>query len=538
MIIEKLFSKLEANTARIFSEIRGAVEEGCKHIDIPEKAIQTLFSFMNVSPKRSQQYRDQIQNVHRENDFMFQDLEESYKKKGLANDPHQVWLAQLLYLLEHSHEELLADATKDKSNIAAYTYKHFIDTFALQIWKAADGYEFFINDRLVDFEGDTQSRLGTRTTSAGPQLFWMTSEDPIHLILPISPEVALVFCDESRCWESPFAEAMHQAGKPYPANSLLKEAPHKDIVDVHVPKQKRGKKTWPATTAWRVSIGTLSREHHRIVASYSLSHTQFVLVVRSRKRFEKAKRELEEFSKERNKPWKTQGFQFAPQKPQSEQTGNASQPDQKRLDRMVDEHEAALNKIAALVADPEPKPLKRTKDGTYMAWLAVRTIKYMTHEKTCTNAPKPQGMHPAIKAAFIAAYPPQHMDHRKLIAIDFVEFLDHGIGEETYTKLFHAIDTKISDLVGADTFWEHWAASAGQLPEIDLSSFPPASADEMDAIHQNVAFLSMTSAAEGFETLMWLFEERQDILATFVQKIAVPVADLQPQVTRFRGRRE
>jgi hypothetical protein len=30
----------------------------------------------------------------------------------------------------------------------------------------------------------------------GPQLIWMTREDMIHLIVPIGPEVAVVFCNE------------------------------------------------------------------------------------------------------------------------------------------------------------------------------------------------------------------------------------------------------------------------------------------------------------------------------------------------------
>jgi hypothetical protein len=74
MQIELLFSKLEAKTASIFSKIRDAVAADCKHVDIVEKDIQTLFTFMNVSPRRSQQYKDQFQSVRRENDFMFQDL--------------------------------------------------------------------------------------------------------------------------------------------------------------------------------------------------------------------------------------------------------------------------------------------------------------------------------------------------------------------------------------------------------------------------------------------------------------------------------
>ncbi|EAT77698.1 hypothetical protein SNOG_14846 [Parastagonospora nodorum SN15] len=239
MRIEHLFSKLESRTSMVFSKIRDAVLKNLEHIDILEKDVQTLFSFMSISPIRSQQYIDSIKDVRRENDFLWKELEDEYPKGGRRGDTREVWLAQLLYHLEHSHEEMLADAAKSKENVTAGTYKRFVETFALQIWKAADGYEFFLNDRLVDFEGDTEYGLGMRTKETGPELIWMTKEDLIHLVLPISPEVAVIFCDESRCWESPFADMMHRAKIPFSANSLLAKAPHKEIVDVHVPERKR-----------------------------------------------------------------------------------------------------------------------------------------------------------------------------------------------------------------------------------------------------------------------------------------------------------
>jgi hypothetical protein len=158
---------------------------------------------------------------------------------------------------------------------------------------------------MVDFEGDTQSFLATEVKETGTQLIWITMDDLIHLILPINPEVAVIFCNESRCWESPFADRMHRLKIPYPQNSLLKNAPHKDIINVHVPSERRGKKRWPATVAWRVNIGTLSRDHHQILASYSLSHAESFVVVRRRARFERARRELEVFSKKRVEVWKS-----------------------------------------------------------------------------------------------------------------------------------------------------------------------------------------------------------------------------------------
>jgi hypothetical protein len=107
---------------------------------------------------------------------------------------------------------------------------------------------------------------------------------------------------------------MHKANIPYPENSLLKNAPHKDIVNVDVPSGKRGRKTWPATVAWRANIGTLSKAQHRVIACYSLSHAKLLIVVQHRARFERTKRELEVFSVERMNHWQSIGVQFETQR--------------------------------------------------------------------------------------------------------------------------------------------------------------------------------------------------------------------------------
>ena len=377
----------------------------------------------------------------------------------------------MLYLLETSHEDLLADAEKTDSNAAADTYKHFIESYALQIWKAADGYEFFLNDRLVDFEGDTQSFLGTEVKETGSQLMWMTTEDLIHLILPISPEVAVIFCNESRCWESPFADRMHRLKMPYPQNSLLKNAPHKDIVNINVPSQRRGKKTWPASVAWRVNIGTLSRDHHRILASYSLSHAESFVVVRRRARFERAKRELEVFNKTRAEVWKTQGIRFGYQDTQRQQKEGDEHPppSQEQITRIVGHHMSALEDVLNII-NTTHEPLQRTKHNAFKSWLAIRTLesyrlKYITTSSSESDTEFSHfcTMHPALKAAFEADYPPQHPDHRDLVTIGFGQFLSYGIGEEMFAQLTFKIDSKISELVHADTFNTHWEAFATKL---------------------------------------------------------------------------
>ncbi|RKL31152.1 hypothetical protein BFJ72_g11169 [Fusarium proliferatum] len=310
--------------------------------------------------RRSKQYKDEINNPHRENDFMFQRLLEASIDSGRSGEPAQFWLEHLLYLLETDHENLPKDAAKTDKMGPEGTYKHFVENYALQIWRAADGYEFF-NERLIDFEGDTQPVLGTEVKGTRMQLIWMTTEEVIHLILPISPEKAVVFCDESRCWESPFADIIHRLKKPYLQNSLLSKAPHKDIIDVSVPSTKRGKKLWPATVAWRVNIGTLTRPHHRIIASYSLSHAKSVIIVRSRARFERARRELEIFNKERQEWWHSISIRSEDPDASRQRSKGLARPINDQMEPVVDEHVTAFDEVMNIIQNTHGE-LQRTKE--------------------------------------------------------------------------------------------------------------------------------------------------------------------------------
>ena len=540
MRIEQLFSKLECKTSQIFSKINDAAIDGRNDIDVFEKDVHILFKFMNLSALRSERYRTNIRSPYRENDFMFQRLFEASRKSGRSGDPTQVWLEHLLYLLETSHEDLLTEGQKASCNAAANTYKHFVENYALQIWKAADGCEFFLNDRLVDFEGDTQFVLGTELKETGHQLIWMNTDDMIHLVLPISPEVAVVFCNESRCWESSFADCMHRLKIPFPQNSLLKNAPHKDIVNVHIPKMKRGKKTYPVTVAWRINIGTLSRDHHQIITSYSLSHAESFVVVRRRAPFVRAERYLKLFAEKRAEVWRSQGFRVDYQDTLRQHKEDAELPplSQDKMTSTVDVHFSALEKVLQVIKTTQ-KPILRTKDNAIMSWLAMKaldicSLKYVTPSRSGSDTESPLGvMYRANKAAFEAAYP-KNVDHKNLVTIDFDQFLSCGIGDEMFALLTSKIDSKTAELVHADTFTIHWEAVAensrppgGLRPERDENT-----------LHNNPSFQSILRAALGFDTLKWMFEERQDILATFIAQIAVDMKDTQPRNIRIRGRRE
>lgn len=154
-------------------------------------------------------------------------------------------------------------------------------------------------------------------------------------------------------------------------------------------------------------------------------------------------------------------------------------------------------------------------------------------------------MNLGLKMAFEAAYPPKHPDHRDLIEVDFVEFVCSCVGEEMFARLSDAIHG-IQELVGKDCFRAYFDAGLQQLkanrvvPPADTSLFQEAdfNREEVPDISENPCFKSIVTTAWGFDVLWWLFEERQDILATFVRQLTLPMAEMHPSVFRVRARRE
>lgn len=82
MRIEHLFSKLESKTSLTFTKISTTITDSLDHIDILKKDIHILFKFINLSLKRSKQYRDEVKSPYHENDFMFQQLFKALRKSG------------------------------------------------------------------------------------------------------------------------------------------------------------------------------------------------------------------------------------------------------------------------------------------------------------------------------------------------------------------------------------------------------------------------------------------------------------------------
>ncbi|RYP49445.1 hypothetical protein DL768_004855 [Monosporascus sp. mg162] len=436
--------------------------------------------------RRSEQCKNEVESPYRENDFVVQRLFAASEKRGQSASPGRFWLKDLLYLLETSHEELLADAEETDGASSTFTYKHFIDSYALQIWKAAAGYEFFLNKHLVDFEGDTEFCLGAEVRRAGFQLIWITRKDMAHLVLPISPEVAVVFWDESRCWQSPFADSMRQPNIPYPENSLL----------------------WTRCTR--------------------ICHADSFVIVRRSPRFGRAKKESDIFLG-REETWKSSGTRLGYRQDRGQRRDGLAPPTPAQATRIVDGYMVSLSEVTTIVGTTR-EPIPRTKEVTFKSRQVILALDIVGGP--ATPSPVSDGrsiVDSGLRAAFESAYPPKHPDHKGLVAIDFFQFFSDAIEKSTFAQLSLQIDDKISDLVQADSFETHFEAAKKSVQSPTESSFwqgdnhHSEKSSGHEEMFENPAFRSNFKAVQGFGVRKWMFEERQDILATFIRQVSEPI---------------
>ncbi|KAK7915066.1 hypothetical protein PG985_012769 [Apiospora marii] len=260
------------------------------------------------------------------------------------------------------------------------------------------------------------------------------------MILPVSPEVAVVFCNESRCGVAPSAEIMQRAKIPHLDVSLLKDAPH-------------------------------------------------------------------------------QGSQLS-----------------------------ALVWLEKVVL-PSREPVIRTKENAFTCFQAFAALVSLMQSESESMEQDAEVclMHPSLKSAFEAAYPPKSPTHRDLVAVDFEGFFGLGLGEDHFTRLLTLVEERCRELATPDTMEQNWALfdkTPSQLPHTQPGSEgsnrgkKQSSSPRGKDPSKSLAFQSAWEASQALDSLRWMFEERQDILATFVQELEGPMGNLQAKVFGTRARRE
>ncbi|KAK7985651.1 hypothetical protein PG996_005111 [Apiospora saccharicola] len=191
---------------------------------------------------------------------------------------------------------------------------------------------------------------------------------------------------------------------------------------------------------------------------------------------------------------------------------------------------------------PSHEPVTRTKENVFKCFQAfVALIAILNSDPE--NFEEGRLMHPALQSAFEAAYPHKHPAHQDLVTIGFDEFFGLGLGDEHFTRLLTLVEGKCRELVASDTtLKQHWAAFGGTL-------YQPLQPQESDRgkkkssprgkePSENPAFQSAWETSQAFDSMRWMFEERQDILAAFVHQLGEPSENLQPKVFGTRARRE
>jgi hypothetical protein len=219
---------------------------------------------------------------------------------------------------------------------------------------------------------------------------------------------------------------------------------------------------------------------------------------------------------------------------------------------LVEDYMLAVDEVVRMttVTYEVPPP---TKSNAFEFWLARCALEHLSGKATfglqLNNGPLSiRIMHPALKLAFGGAYPANHADHRDLNDVDFWSFFQECIGEETFTRLSGEIEKKISELVSTEAFTGHFEAAREkmQLPASSPllqsvaggdSDGDRGAQDTEETLQKSPSFRAFHNVAEICDVLKWMFEERQDILATFVRQISIPAESTRAQVVRLRARR-
>lgn len=236
--------------------------------------------------------------------------------------------------------------------------------------------------------------------------------------------------------------------------------------------------------------------------------------------------------------WRGACFRVTHQALQPQRKGHATAPSPHLYkEQVLEDHLVALEWAQHKIFFSS-EPLERTKDNGRRSWLAVRAFTMIAMEEE-GSLPKSDDeafrvMPQFLITAFEAAYPARHPNHKRLVTISFSKVITMGIGEQTYAQLTVELREMFRDLLSPDAPGGQLVSSSNSLHGVERQARSPT---ELRELMENPAFCSIFRAAREFDALKWMFEERQNILATLVKKFSVATGEMQPQVIRIRARR-
>jgi hypothetical protein len=170
---------------------------------------------------------------------------------------------------------------------------------------------------------------------------------------------------------------------------------------VYVPTE--GKETSTTHTMSQINIGTLSREHQRVLNSYSLCHSREFVIFSSEDVFESAKIYADNFGNERAEAWKAANVRY------EGQYGEILSP------------KDIADFIARVIVD---NSVEHNKDNVIKSWYAIQWLCHLGYGNSdFMSDPGPQAQRKLLQEAF----PPKPSTYQDLRSTDFWGYIVEGL---------------------------------------------------------------------------------------------------------------
>ncbi|TFY56230.1 hypothetical protein EVJ58_g7766 [Rhodofomes roseus] len=237
--IEKAFSKLESDTARVFSILEAAEKRGRSSVELVRSDLNALRKFLFLIHYRNGRHARQFIEDHF--DPMTRKMVEQYMVRfGLA-DSRAVWLHNLSLLLEDEHWE----AAKDERLLWSTRLDYKSEAFDMQLglYRAPPDTEFVLTENGLGLaEGTTtpESVIINMMSPGAPS----SSYFPLTYTYPITPKLVVILRSTLMTYEAamirqgiPAEEARRQlySGFGFTHTSFFHDIPRTSPKTIYIP---------------------------------------------------------------------------------------------------------------------------------------------------------------------------------------------------------------------------------------------------------------------------------------------------------------
>jgi hypothetical protein len=179
--IEKAFSRLESEAARIIHKIEKAIEKG--EVVLPRGEVNSLRKFLFLlcyrNDSRSRQFIEEIFDENTHNDI------KDFRAEHGLKDSKAVWLLNIKHILESEHWEIGHNPKifwPDRTD-----YKHELEVYQLGFFCVPHGFEFISTGSMGLFEGsEVMNPLLRLEIEARRRMLFPGSRGAAHGTIPLT----------------------------------------------------------------------------------------------------------------------------------------------------------------------------------------------------------------------------------------------------------------------------------------------------------------------------------------------------------------